>query len=554
MNESQLKEFSKICYHGKNVYNPYTGNYMYQPCGKCEACLTRKASSRSMRVSLQASISKYTFFVTLTYNTKFVPKAKIYKVHPDNPEDDLYVMRTIPRRKEDFINPKIGRPYPVAYDDDSFSYFNATDKYVKEFCAKGNLGVSTRDENRVIYPELKDTYGYICWKDFQLFYKRMRYYFSKKIGKYEKIHTYIVSEYTPKRFRPHFHFILCTDSDEIAKVFGQVLRACWTFGLVDWSRSRGAAESYVAGYVNSLSRIPYHLGESNCFKPRGRFSNGFAASYFVDACQAVASSVSGPVSEVPYSPFLNGIPSVINGRLVAIKPLRSCVDSCFLRHAANNRLSSHELSRIVRAYTRQREAYKDYCRREGRKFTVMSFACFLLNSILHQTPISLKKFLDIECDVGVLYYYSRLESPSSHMRSDVLIKRDKLRLYQLFMAYERFVNFWHISKDTSYHSLVHILDISRHYYATLSYMALTKALNFLSYIDEMDDDLYNFFMHPVTDDNPDKLVYNPSFGKLVSTHGFLLNAQNLAKNRCTKAIKHREINDLNIKFLRHDNC
>jgi len=39
-----IKFLAKRCYHGKNFINPYTGQLMYQPCGECPACLTRKAS------------------------------------------------------------------------------------------------------------------------------------------------------------------------------------------------------------------------------------------------------------------------------------------------------------------------------------------------------------------------------------------------------------------------------------------------------------------------------------------------------------------------------
>lgn len=72
--QDTVKYLSKKCFHGKNVLNPYTGQIMYQPCGECPACLTRKASARSMRLSLQSSISKYTFMIDPTYSQKYVPK------------------------------------------------------------------------------------------------------------------------------------------------------------------------------------------------------------------------------------------------------------------------------------------------------------------------------------------------------------------------------------------------------------------------------------------------------------------------------------------------
>ena len=329
-----IKYLAKRCYHGKNVINPYTGQFMYQPCGECPACLTRKASIRSMRVSLQKSLSKYAFFINPSYNQKYVPKCQIFKVHPDDPDSTLYKLVVKPRRKGDYkmVQRVYSKKYkkvikkevdaPLSYDDDFSYYFNASDDYIRDFREQATLNVKGK------YPHLQDYYGYISRKDGQLFVKRLRKHISKFAGKYEKVHIYFVSEYGPVRFRPHFHLLLFTDSDKVAKNIGRIISSSWKFGRCDWSASRGQAESYVASYVNSFSRLPHHLKQDDRVKPYSRFSNGFATSCFSDAKEAIRDSISRSVEETPLSPFLNGVPSLINGRLLSIRPPRSVCRFC----------------------------------------------------------------------------------------------------------------------------------------------------------------------------------------------------------------------------------
>jgi hypothetical protein len=125
------KELSKTCLHGKNVYNKYTGQMMYQSCGKCEACLTRLASARSIKVGVQASLSKYTMFVTLTYDTYHVPKCKIYYNGDKN-----YRLVVKPRVKNYFYEErKDGSKHlkGLSYDDDFTVDFIAEKDYIDNF-------------------------------------------------------------------------------------------------------------------------------------------------------------------------------------------------------------------------------------------------------------------------------------------------------------------------------------------------------------------------------------------------------------------------------------
>lgn len=561
--QDTVKYLAKKCFNGKNVLNPYTGQMMYQPCGVCPACLTRIASARSMRVSLQASISKYSYMVSLSYNTTYVPKCKIRKVSED-PSDREYVLYSLPRKKGDYkINKQVvwkskltGKKYagikkidaPITYGDDFEVRFSADPKYMEKFTKKASLNIKGK------YPHLQDTYGYICQNDVVLFMKRLRKYLFKKTGNYEKIYSYVVSEYGPVHFRPHFHIILCFDSDEVAKNLIKAVRACWPFGTCPSFRSDGGAESYVAAYVNSFSRLPYHLREDAHLRPRGRFSVGFTEGYFSDALQAVRGSISESVcsSEI-FSPFLDGIPALINGKLLSVRPPRSCVDSCFLRYASNGRLSSHELYWLVRSVSitlwKTAEWYKSKFG-PRQKFSLMDAARQHIKCLFyHQYPHSVEKYLSIENNLYVCFNYARIECITSHYRDDKMFDRDVDRLYRLFLTVHRFISFWNLDRNTPYERFIQIIDLSRHYYSRFAAYNLRFQYTELSSLVDLDEDLSLFSVMPIVEDGSSA---DKPFERLVESHPIVKDALALAKSRSDERVKHREINDLNIEFVRPD--
>ena len=90
--------------------------------------------------------------------------------------------------------------------------------------------------NNNAFPQFKGLLKYVNYRDYQLFAKRFRKYLFTKIGSYEKISSYVVSEYTPKTFRPHFHILFFFDSDEIAENIRQAVYQSWRLGRVETHR------------------------------------------------------------------------------------------------------------------------------------------------------------------------------------------------------------------------------------------------------------------------------------------------------------------------------
>jgi hypothetical protein len=130
------------------------------------------------------------------------------------------------------------------------------------------------------FPQFKGLLKYVNYRGYQLFAKRFRKYLFTKIGSYEKISSYVVSEYSPKTFRPHFHILFFFDSDEVAENIRQAVFQSWRFGRVDTQLARDSAGSYVSGYLNSVVSLPPIFTDVSFTKTKSRFSKLFGYESF----------------------------------------------------------------------------------------------------------------------------------------------------------------------------------------------------------------------------------------------------------------------------------
>ena len=214
------------CYKPKMVLNPYTGEYCYARCGKCNACMDSRAALWVQRLDEEMQHHRYTWFVTFQY-------------------DDQHVPQMVRLRKEDI-------------DDKDIAYMDADTGHI----------ISLYDDS-VPYPAKKDIkYCYDTkvllvhnYKDFQSAMKRLRYYATTKYN--ERIRFYSTFEYGPQTFRPHIHTLFFFSSSLLAKDFVKLLDRVWrdrngeSLGCVyDPHPVTGSASEYVASYVNSFSHLP----------------------------------------------------------------------------------------------------------------------------------------------------------------------------------------------------------------------------------------------------------------------------------------------------------
>lgn len=61
------------CFSPFSKRDELTGEFMNFPCGKCPNCLARRISGWSFRLQQHAKVQDIALFVTLTYNSDFVP-------------------------------------------------------------------------------------------------------------------------------------------------------------------------------------------------------------------------------------------------------------------------------------------------------------------------------------------------------------------------------------------------------------------------------------------------------------------------------------------------
>ncbi len=209
------------CEHPK-VITTKDNRRMVVSCGKCRSCLIQKMRSKAVVCSEQEKLSKYCFFVTLTYNREHIPC-----MYP------VFLKDTAK-----------GRQYVELYDDETGELVGTS--YYPH--SKVRQLMSKCDDKKLHYAR---------YSDLQKFVKRLRRRISLKSDyDNEKIKYYSVSEYGPRTFRPHFHVLFYFDNAKLAQDFGVLVCKAWKAGYTYTTLSRGSVSSYVASYVNSIVSIP----------------------------------------------------------------------------------------------------------------------------------------------------------------------------------------------------------------------------------------------------------------------------------------------------------
>lgn len=334
----KVRNFFNRCEHPRIIKNKYTGEPVYVECGVCPHCLILRSDAKRNLCEYEKCNRKYCYFVTLTYNSQYVPKMALVPI--TDYEFDYPIGKNWPAvrsqlrtrmlldprvKKEDnrqVINMytcKVNYPYIDEHLRDIYAScavateFRNNYKPVYQSLARPyilrtiprvsklqNFKDVQREElvwispeqaemlkkkskcegNNNAFPQFKGLLKYVNYRDYQLFAKRFRKYLFTKIGSYEKVSSYVVSEYSPKTFRPHFHILFFFDSDEIAKNIRQAVFQSWKLGRVDTQLARDSAGSYVSGYLNSVVSLPGIFTDVSFTKNKSRFSKLFGYESF----------------------------------------------------------------------------------------------------------------------------------------------------------------------------------------------------------------------------------------------------------------------------------
>jgi hypothetical protein len=546
------------CQHRSFITNKYNGARIAVDCGQCDYCIHKKAQKASMRVRTAGSAFKYSYFVTLTYDNEHIPLMSCKVLHSDY-EDVIGISgdihfgheyhKYIPVSEYQCDDSSMLRHIyfeqvqgTVPFDREIKEYVPVRDNWFLSMDAIRSFIYKTQSVDKTDYP-VSEQYGrdnlipFLNYVDVQNYIKRLRKYLYKQLGSYETLHFYAVGEYGPVHFRPHYHILLFTNSEEVSEILRHCHDKSWKFGRSDFQIARGGASSYVSSYVNSLSSAPLLYRSCRAFKPRSRASLGF----FEKGCDFVE-------GEDPYAQIEQKIDSIVNGRIynfngvsVRSTPPVSYIRTLLPRFSSARNDDSIAIARILRAVhsTPKRIArYGFIYYDQGSVLSLARAYCQYLKA----NPI-------LTDDDKIVLHSSRCLTRLANCSSDIDFDPESYtdKLYRLFLYVSKFFRNWHLPDFgcdlTSYtNRILFILKIGIEYEKKANYESLRDSFNIRSSYPQISDCM---FALPQNGQERDVLSD-------VSRETVLLLEQLWFRSAtlCRNMIKHKKLNDANNIFNR----
>lgn len=449
----ELLKAADHCQHRSFITNKYTGKRIAVDCGQCDYCIHKRAQKASMRVKTAGSAFKHCWFVTLTYDNEHIPlfNCEVRHSEYDDVLSDSGVVYgyekhsfvpvsecccTDPQQLRHIYFTQVQGTVP--YNRESGQYEPVKDNWFLSMDAIRSFIAKTQSDT--LYGkdgELSRRYGnnlipYLNYVDVQNYIKRLRKHLKTALGSYETLHFYAVGEYGPIHFRPHYHILLFTNSEQIPKVLRQCHDKSWRFGRSDFQASRGGAASYVASYVNSLSSAPLLYRSCRSFRPRQRASIGFFEKGEVfeegeDVYHAIEQKIDSVVNGRVYN---------FNGISVNSTPPMSYIRTLLPRFSSARYDDAVAIARIIRAVT---SAPKRMAR-----FGIIDYDSDSILSIVraYYQYLTLNHHLTNEDEI--ILHNARCLTRLCNSFSDVDIESFLNKLYRLFLYVSKFLRNWHL--------------------------------------------------------------------------------------------------------------
>lgn len=544
------------CQHRSFITNKYTGARIAVDCGQCDYCIHKRAKKASMRVKTAGSAFKYSYFVTLTYDNAHIPLMSCKVLHSDY-EDALGISgdihfgnehhRYIPVSEYQCDDNSVLRHIffeqvqgTVPFDREIKKYAPVKDNWFLSMDAIRSFISKTQAVDKTDYPASAQ-YGrdnlipFLNYVDVQNYIKRLRKHLFQKLGSYETLHFYAVGEYGPVHFRPHYHLLLFTNSNEVAEVLRYCHDKSWKLGRSDFQRSAGGACSYVASYVNSLCSAPLLYRSCRAFRPRSRASIGF----FEKGCSFVE-------DEDPYAQIEKKIDSVINGTIynfngvsVRSTPPLSYIRTLLPRFSSACNDDAASIARILCAVHRTPQRIAKFGFIDYKQGSILSLVRIYYQYLKVQNILT--------DDDKIVLHASRCLTRFCNSSSDVDIESYINKLYRLFLYVYKFFRNWHLpdfGSDVSAYSgrIMFIIKTGIEYEKKKDYENLRDAFDLRSKNPFISDCM---FALPQNGQEIDVLS-NVSY----ETIQLLEQLRYRSSTFCRDMIKHKKLNDANNIFNR----
>ena len=603
-----LLKVSDHCQHRSFITNRYTGHRIAVDCGQCDYCIHKRAQKASMRVKTAGSAFKYSYFVTLTYDNEHVPLMNCEVLHSEY-EDALGISgdKVFGYERHSYIPVSDYQPEDssllrhifftqvqgtVPFDREIKEYVPVKDNWFLSMDAIRSFIQKTQSVDNSVYP-VAEQYGlgnlipFLNYVDVQNYIKRLRKYLYQVLGSYETLHFYAVGEYGPVHFRPHYHILLFTNSEQVSKVLRQCHDKSWKLGRSDFQIARGGASSYVASYVNSLSAAPLLYRSCRAFKPRQRASLGFfEKGEIFEEGEDVYHAIEQKIDSV-----INGRVYNFNGTSVKSTPPMSYIRTLLPRFSSARYDDAFAIARIIRAVA-------DAPKRIAR-FGIVDYNSASILSIVraYYHYITLNHYLTNEDEI--ILHNARCLTRLCNSSSDVDIESYINKLYRLFLYVSKFLRNWHLPSigdnlDPYANRIMFILKTGIEYEKKADYVRMCDSLRIQeacefpllryfylpatgcerSIVKEEEDGTFSSYtirdrmagIKPVIlhFDDPRKLLLSPALSRLVGPSFKASQPSNYndmcddlqrcldfrASTYCRDMIKHKKLNDANNIFNR----
>lgn len=261
-----------MCTNIKEITNKYTGQQLYVECGKCEACLQKKADIRANKIRNNSDNDHVCLFYHLTYANIFAPYIK---------KSDL----------------KVGCSGDVpVYRDASIRWVYSPDIHTTyKKITLGTVQLDTyhyddlkQSEFNMLYEFQPNKVSVLYYPDIQRFFKRMRINLQRNekykglLSSEEHFKMFVAGEYGETFQRAHNHILQWVprfrNDINIFNKWRQLVIDCWQYALdfVTAERFEYAinAASYASSYVNCSQDISPFLRKYD-FKPYWHYSQDF---------------------------------------------------------------------------------------------------------------------------------------------------------------------------------------------------------------------------------------------------------------------------------------
>lgn len=404
------------CQNPLTVVNKYTHESVVVSCGSCPSCILRRSGIQTNLLTTYSAQFRFVYFVTLTYAPCFLPTLEVSVV--ETCTDDIADVSCVPDIND--LDPCDNNRYLFGFcsvpRSASVKLKNSTvERTFKDPEVRFSYPMKPKELLSIlgkINHNVPNRIPYICNRDLDLFLKRLRSYYP-----YEKLRYYAVSEYGPTSYRPHWHLLLFSNSEQFSETILENVSKAWSYGRCDATLSRGFAAPYVASYVNSFVALPSFYTEMPRFlRPKSFHSIGFTESNLFPREVRISE-----IDEIT-DKCLNGVRVERDGYFRILKPTWPYLLRLFPRFSDSIRKSPSSIYQLLSAaFTAPARVIRYGC----APLSCDPFAFDSKQSILSFS----KQYLNYVDNYGKEFDERHVFSPKSKLPPDDILILSECRLY-----------------------------------------------------------------------------------------------------------------------------